>query len=48
VGPVALNLQTIASNYSIDAGYNAHSVGPVTIATGTTVTIPTSATWRID
>jgi len=43
----SLNLQTLTSNYTIDAGYNAHSVGPVTIATGITITIPSGATWLI-
>jgi hypothetical protein len=45
---LSLNLQTLVSNYTIDAGYNAHSVGPVTIDTGVTITIPSGATWRID
>ena len=44
----SLNLQTLTSNYTIDAGYNAHSVGPVTIDTGITITIPSGATWLID
>jgi hypothetical protein len=45
---LSLNLQTLVSNYTIDAGYNAHSVGPVTIDTGITITIPSGATWLID
>jgi hypothetical protein len=44
----SLNLQTLVSNYTIDAGYHAHSVGPVTIDTGITITIPSGATWLID
>ena len=44
----SLNLQTLTSNYTIDAGYNAHSVGPVTIDTGITIIIPSGATWLID
>jgi hypothetical protein len=44
----SLNLQTLTSNYTIDAGYNAHSVGPVTIDTGITITIPSGATWLIN
>jgi hypothetical protein len=44
----SLNLQTLTSNYTIDAGYNAHSVGPVTIDTGVTITIPSGATWLIN
>jgi hypothetical protein len=42
---VSQNVQTITSNYSIDVGYNAHSVGPVTIDTGITITIPSGSTW---
>jgi hypothetical protein len=44
----SLNLQTLTSDYTIDAGYNAHSVGPVTIDTGVTITIPSGATWLIN
>lgn len=44
---LSLNLQTLSSNYTLAAGYNAHSVGPVTIATGITITIPTDAVWLI-
>ena len=48
VDVLSLNLQTLVSNYTIDAGYNAHSVGPVTIDTGITITIPSGATWLIN
>jgi hypothetical protein len=48
VDVLSLNLQTLISNYTIDAGYNAHSVGPVTIDTGITITIPSGATWLIN
>jgi len=47
IGPFALNLITINQNQTITAGYNAWSVGPVTIAPGVTVTIPTGSTWLI-
>ncbi len=45
---LSLSLQTLTSNYEIEAGYNANSVGPVTIGTGITITIPSGATWLID
>ena len=45
---LSLSLQTLTSDYEIEAGYNANSVGPVTIATGITITIPSGATWLID
>jgi hypothetical protein len=48
VDVLSLNLQTLVSDYTIDAGYNAHSVGPVTIDTGITITIPSGATWLIN
>jgi hypothetical protein len=48
VDVLSLNLQTLVSNYTIDAGYKAHSVGPVTIDTGITITIPSGATWLIN
>jgi hypothetical protein len=47
IGAVALNLKTITTNYSIPTGYNAFSVGPVTIADGITTTIPSGSTWLI-
>jgi hypothetical protein len=46
-GPVAESYQTISSNYSVTAGSNAFSVGPVTVATGVAVTVPTGQVWLI-
>lgn len=34
-------------NYSIGLGYNGFSVGPVGIASGITVTVPSGSTWRV-
>ena len=42
-----LNGQTITSDYTIPAGQNAGSFGPITIADGITVEIPTGSTWSI-
>ncbi len=39
--------QTISSNYTLTAGYNGISVGPVTIASGYSVTIPSGAKWLV-
>jgi hypothetical protein len=39
--------QTINSNYTITAGRNAMSVGPITIATGIIVEIPTGSVWSL-
>ena len=45
--PVKLNQQTISANYSIPVGYNGLSAGPITIATGVTVTIPSGSSWSV-
>lgn len=42
-----LNDQTVSASYSIPAGKNAGTFGPVTIASGVTVEIPTSSVWTI-
>jgi len=41
------NGQTVNTNYSITSGKNAVSAGPVTIASGVTVTIPSGSTWVV-
>ena len=38
---------TIAANYSITAGNNALTAGPITINTGVSVTVPTGSTWVV-
>jgi hypothetical protein len=48
VDVLSLNLQTLSSDYTIESGYNANSVGPVTIASGITITIPSGAVWLVD
>lgn len=45
--PIYLNGQTISANYSIPAGYNGISAGPITIAADVTVTIPVGSSWSI-
>ena len=47
VAPIALNGNTISANYTIPSGYNGVSAGPITIASGVTVTIPTGSAWSI-
>jgi hypothetical protein len=46
-GPILESYQTISSNYTITSGSNGFSVGPVTIATGVSVTVPTGQAWLI-
>lgn len=41
------NGQTVTANYTITAGKNAMSAGPITIANGITVTVPFGSTWVI-
>ena len=41
------NGQTVTTNYTITAGKNAGSFGPVSINSGITVTVPTGSTWSV-
>ena len=42
-----LNGQTVTTDYTIPTGFNASSVGPITIDSGITVTLPASSSWVI-
>ena len=44
---ITLNANTVTSNYSIPANYNAFSVGAMTVASGITVTVPSGSSWVI-
>lgn len=46
-GAILLNLNQITANYTFDTGYNGVSAGPVTIASGVTVTVPVGSAWSI-
>ena len=41
------NASTINSNYTITSGNNGLSAGPVTIAAGVSVTVPTGSNWIV-
>lgn len=41
------NAATISANYTIGAGNNAISAGPITIASGVTVTVPSGSVWTV-
>ncbi len=41
------NDQTVTTDYSITAGKNAMSAGPITINSGKTVTVPSGSVWTI-
>lgn len=42
-----INSATVSANYTIPSGSNAVSAGPITIADGVTVTIPSGSVWAI-
>jgi hypothetical protein len=42
-----VNATTVAASYTIASGYNAQSVGPVTIASGQSVTITSGQRWLV-
>jgi hypothetical protein len=42
-----LNGQTVNTSYSIPAGQNAGSFGPISVASGATVTVPSGSTWTV-
>ena len=41
------NAQSVTQNYTLTAGKNAISAGPITILSGVTVTVPSGASWVI-
>lgn len=42
-----VNNQTISTSYSIPSGYAASSVGPITLSTGVSVTVPSGSRWVV-
>jgi hypothetical protein len=46
-GVVYENNQTITSNYTMTSGKSGMAVGPITLNTGVTVTLPTGSRWVI-
>jgi len=45
--PIYENTQTVTSSYTITSGSSAHSVGPITLSSGVTVTVPSGSRWVI-
>ena len=41
------NDTTVSANYTITAGKNAGSFGPITVANGVTVTVPANSVWTV-
>jgi len=46
-GGIFENTQTISVDYTITAGSNGMSTGPITVASGYTVTVPTGSRWVV-
>lgn len=46
-GVVYENAQQISANYTMTTNYNGESVGPIAVASGVTVTIPSGSRWVI-
>lgn len=46
-GSIIVNNTTISSNYTFSAGYNGFSVGPITINSGVSVTVPSGQRWVV-
>ena len=46
-GAIYENKQSITSNYTMSTNYNGESVGPITVASGVSVTIPSGSRWVI-
>lgn len=44
---IRMNANTVSTNTTIAAGYNARSSGPLTINSGVSVTVESGATWTI-
>jgi hypothetical protein len=42
-----LNGKTVTTSYSIPSGKNAMSVGPITVSSGQTVTVPSGSRWVV-
>lgn len=46
-GSIVETPNTISANYTMTTGRNGMSAGPISIASGVTVTVPTGSTWVI-
>jgi hypothetical protein len=44
---LVINNKTVSASYSVPNGYSASSVGPVTVASGQSVTIPSGSRWVV-
>jgi hypothetical protein len=44
---IFVNANTIATNYTVDTGFNGLSAGPVTVNSGITVTVASGSVWTV-
>ena len=47
VSPFSFNTTTVSQNYTFAAGQNAISVGPITVSSGFSVTVPSGQRWVV-
>ena len=47
IGAILLNASTVTANATLATGQNGFSVGPITVASGVTVTVPTGQQWVV-
>jgi hypothetical protein len=45
--PIVQTYNTVSVNTTLDSNYNGFSVGPITVASGVTVTVPSGSNWLI-
>jgi hypothetical protein len=46
-GAITINTTTIGANYTFPSGVNGVSVGPITVASGVTVTVTSGQRWVV-
>ena len=47
IGALVVNATTVTENYTIETGTNAQSVGPITVASGKSVTVSSGQRWLV-
>lgn len=47
VGALVVNATTVIDNYTVESGTNAQSVGPITVASGVSVTVASGQRWLV-
>jgi len=45
--PIYENTTNVTASYTVTTGSNAFSVGPITVASGSTITVPSGSRWVI-